>query len=86
MNKALLASIGQGHENFYRQSFSLTSSRLCGTNAWRDWKSDLRILVKTLVTVFVSPKATPLTADQIRKSVLAGGGFAPGRCSFNSAR
>ena len=75
--QALLASISQGHENFYRQILQPYKLRgYVGYQRVRDWKSDLRILVKTLVTVFVSPKATPLTADQIRESVLAGGGFA----------
>jgi len=49
--QALLASIGQGHENFYRQVLQPYKLRgYVGYQRVRDWKSDLRILVKTLVT------------------------------------
>ncbi len=75
--QALLESVGPGHEDFYRQV--LQPYKLRGYLAYqrvRDWKSDLGILLKTLVTVIVCPRSNAVTPDQIRESLSACGDIA----------
>jgi FlaA1/EpsC-like NDP-sugar epimerase/lipopolysaccharide/colanic/teichoic acid biosynthesis glycosyltransferase len=73
--QALLASIdGPRQEEFYRQILQPYKLRgYLGYQRVRDWKSDVRILSKTLITLFVAPERSLLTADEIRESALAGG-------------
>jgi len=70
--EALLASVGPGYEGFYRQV--LQPYKLRGYVAYdrvRDWKSDIGILLKTLLAVIVCPKENAVTAEQIRQSLVA---------------